>query len=122
MLKELETRFLHCIFNQPEYLKGEITRHLDIPEENLQMIKEKEEADDNGNPVYTIYSLSVNGKKYTTRFDRKIRNVEKVKVPKLVKKEKKWWQNKENEELEVIVEEKETKEMQYWVLSNIEKC
>ena len=120
MLKELQTLFLHCIFNQPEYLKGEITRHLDIPEENLQMIKEKEEVDDNGNPAYTIYSLSVNGKKYTTRFDRKIRNVEKVKVPKLVKKEKKWWQGKEDEELEVVVEEKETKEMQYWVLSNIE--
>jgi len=46
--------------------------------------------------------------------------VEKVKVPKLVKKEKKWWQSKEDDELEVVVEEKETKEMQYWVLSNIE--
>lgn len=119
MLKELETRFLHCIFNKPEYLKGEITRHLDIPEDEIKITKEKEEVDDNGNPIYSIYSLSVNGKKYTTRFDKKIRNVESVKVPKLVKKQKKWWQS-DDDELEVVVEEKQTKEMQYWVLSNIE--
>lgn len=119
MLKELQTLFLYCVFNQPEYLKGEISKHLEIPEDEIKITKEKEEVDDNGNPVYTIYSLSVNGKKYTTRFDKKVRNVEKVKVPKLVKKEKKWWQS-DNDELEVIVEEKDTKEMQYWVLSSIE--
>jgi hypothetical protein len=120
MLKELQTLFLYCIFNQPEYLKGEISKHLDIPEDEIKITKEKEEVDDNGNPIRSIYTVSVEGKKYTTHFDKKVRNVEKVKVPKLVKKEKKWWQNKEDEELEVIVEEKETKEMQYWVLSNIE--
>lgn len=120
MLKELQTLFLYCIFNQPEYLKGEISKHLDIPEDEIKITKEKEEVDDNGNPIYSIYIVSIDGRNYTTRFDKKVRNVEKVKVPKLVKKEKKWWQNKEDEELEVIVEEKETKEMQYWVLSNIE--
>jgi hypothetical protein len=122
MLKELQTLFLYCVFNQPEYLKGEISKHLEIPEDEIKITKEKEEVDDNGNPIYSIYTISVEGKKYTTRFDKKVRNIEKVKVPKLVKKEKKWWQDKEDEELEVIVEEKETKKMQYWVLSNIEKC
>ena len=122
MLKELQTLFLYCIFNQPEYLKGEISKHLDIPEDEIKITKEKEEVDDNGNPIHSIYTISVEGKKYTTHFDKKVRNIEKVKVPKLVKKEKKWWQDKEDEELEVIVEEKETKKMQYWVLSNIEKC
>ena len=120
MIKKLQTLFLYCVFNQPEYLKGEISKHLEIPEDEIKITKEKEEVDDNGNTIYSIYTISVEGKKYTTRFDKKVRNVEKVKVPKLVKKEKKWWQGKEDEELEVVVEEKETKEMQYWVLSNIE--
>ena len=119
MLKELQTRFLHCIFNQPEYLKGEISKHLEIPEDEIKITKEKEEVDDNGNPIYSIYTVSIGGRNYTTRFDKKVRSVESVKVPKLVKKEKKWWQT-DNDELEVVVEEKKTKEMQYWVLSNIE--
>ena len=119
MLKELQTLFLHCIFNQPEYLKGEISKHLEIPEDEIKITKDKEEVDDNGNPIYSIYTVSIGGRNYTTRFDKKVRNVEKVKVPKLVKKEKKWWQS-DDDELEVVVEEKETKKMQYWVLSNIE--
>ena len=122
MLKELQTLFLHCIFNNPEYLKGEISKHLEIPEDEIKITKEKEEVDDNGNPTYSIYTVSINGKNYTTRFDKKVRSVESVKVPKLVKKQKKWWQSDDDDELEVVVEEKKTKEMQYWVLSNIEKC
>jgi hypothetical protein len=121
MLKELQTLFLHCIFNQPEYLKREISKHLEIPEDEIKITKEKENVDDNGNTIYSIYTVSIGGRNYTTRFDKKVRNAEKVKVPKLVKKkkEKKWWQI-DNDELEVVVEENETKEMQYWVLSNIE--
>jgi hypothetical protein len=122
MLKELQTLFLHCVFNNPEYLKGEISKHLEIPEDEIKVTKEKEEVDDNGNPTYSIYTVSINGKNYTTRFDKKVRSVESVKVPKLVKKQKKWWQSDYDDELEVVVEEKKTKEMQYWVLSNIEKC
>lgn len=121
MLKELQTLFLHCVFNNPEYLKGEISKHLEIPEDEIKITKEKEEVDDNGKPTYSIYTVSINGKNYTTRFDKKVRSVESVKVPKLVKKQKKWWQG-DDDELEVVVEEKKTKEMQYWVLSNIEKC
>ena len=121
MLKELQTLFLYCVFNQPEYLKGEISKHLEIPEDEIKITKEKEEVDDNGNPIYSIHTISVEGKKYTTRFDKKVRNVESVKVPKLVKKQKKWWQS-DDDELEVVVEEKQTKKMQYWVLSSIEKC
>lgn len=122
MLKKIQELFLYCVFNNPEYLKGEIAKHLEIPEEDIQITKEKERIDENENPIYALYTLVVEGKKYTTRFDKKVRNVEKVKVPKLVKKEKKWWQSKDDDELEVVVEEKETKEMQYWVLSRIEKC
>ena len=121
MLKELQTLFLHCVFNNPEYLKGEISKHLEIPEDEIKIIKEREVIDDNGNPIYSIYTVSIGGRNYTTRFDKKVRSVESVKVPKLVKKQKKWWQG-DDDELEVVVEEKKTKEMQYWVLSNIEKC
>lgn len=110
---------MYCVFNNPEYLKGEISKHLEIPEDEIKLTKEKEEVDGDGNPIYTIYSVSVEGKKYTTRFDKKVREVEEVKVPKLVKKEKKWWQG-DDDELEVIVEKKKTKKMQYWVLSSIE--
>ena len=51
MLKELQTLFLHCVFNNPEYLKGEISKHLEIPEDEIKITKEKEEVDDNNNVI-----------------------------------------------------------------------
>ena len=121
MINKLNSCFHYCTFINPEYLKGEIAKHLEIPEENIRLTKVREETDDNGNVRFAIYSLEVDKESFTIRFDKKTREVETIQVPKVVKKPKKWYQTED--ELAVVVEEKKSaaKPMDYWLLSNIEE-
>ena len=53
--------FLHCVFSNPEFIKGEIEKHLEIPEGGVKLRYERNRTDEQGNE----YRLEItHAKKY----------------------------------------------------------
>lgn len=117
-LKErLEMLFLHTMFGNVDFLKGEIAKHFDILESNILLKTDNVKTDEQNNELYKVCSLSILDNKFSLRFDKKIDGPKKIKVPKVVKLPRKWYQSEAS--TSVIVEEKETKPYTYWVLNSI---
>lgn len=117
-LKErLEMLFLHTMFGNVDFLKGEIAKHFDILESNILLKTDKVVSDGENNELSRICNLSILDNKFSLRFDKKIDPPKKIKVPKVVKLPRKWYQSEAS--TSVIVEEKETKPYAYWVLISI---
>lgn len=118
---KLSKLFLHTIFVNPNFLKGGISNHLEIPIEDISLVEEKIVEDENKEVVSSIYSLSIFESKFKLRFDKRVEQPKEIEVPKIVKKPKKWYQIGEPESM-VIVEKKPSskKPLTNWVLNSIE--
>lgn len=108
--------FLYTVFATPLGIRKEIVKHLEIPEDNLQL----------GNPVETEEATQIpasivfedNKEEFVLIFSKRIDPPKEVDVPKIVKEKRKWWQVGEGDS-KLIVEKQKTKERPYWVLTSI---
>ena len=118
---KLSKLFLHTIFVNPNFLKGGISNHLEIPIEDISLVEETIIEDENKEVVSSVYSLSIFESKFKLRFDKRIEQPKEIEIPKIVKKPKKWYQIGEPESM-VIVEKKlsSKKPLMNWVLNSIE--
>ena len=119
MINNLNRLFHWCVIN-PEFLKGEVSKHLDIPEDKIKLEKYDDTTNDDGEIVSCRYILNIDGEEFVFNFNKKIREIEAKKVPKVIKKKKKWWQG-DTDELEVVIEDSKpmVKSMSYWVITSI---
>ena len=115
---KLETLFLHTTFTTISFLKGEIAKHLDINESNITLREERSVTDDNGNVVYTLYTLKIFDYEFVLRFNRRVTEGKEIDVPRVVKNPHKWWQFNEPD-TKVVVEKKVTAPSEYWLLATI---
>ena len=115
---KLSTLFLHCVFTKPEFIKGEISKHLELPHEKVILNHEKTINDKNGEELYNIFKLNVYDIDLALRFDKRIESPKIIKVPKVVNKPKKWYQSEP--ETMVVIEEKQAKQTYHWTLNSIE--
>lgn len=108
----LQKCFLHCMFNNPLFLKVEIVKHMEIPSDSVGLTEEK------ATDKEAFYSLQINDNKFRLRFEKRIDEPKEIDVPKVVYAEKKWYQAKPNKE--VVVEKVQTRPMTYWILTSID--
>ncbi len=118
---KLSKLFLHTIFVNPSFLRGEISNHLEIPIEDISLGEETIVEDENKEVVSSVFSLAVFDSKFKLRFDKKVEQPKEIEVPKIVKKPRKWYQIGEPESM-VIVEKKLSSKnpLTHWVLNSIE--
>ena len=111
---KLKKLFLHCSFIKPEFIRGEVSKYLEIPIDKVELKCEKEEENSR------LYNLSLYDVSFTLGFNKKVEQPKEIDVPKIVKKPKKWWQL--SDKTEIIIEKKlpKTKPLEYWVLSHID--
>lgn len=115
---ELHKMFLHCIFSNPNFLKGEIAKNMEVPIENVTLKHNADVMDDNGEVKHSIYNLSIYDANFVLTFEKKVEKPRVIEVPKVVFAPKKWYQSKP--ERTVVVEKRETKEITHWVLNSID--
>ena len=110
----LQRLFLHCVFSNPIFLKGEIAKNMDLPMEDVELKHEKTDES------YSIYTLLLCGSAFTLRFDKKIEEPREIDVPKVVYAPKKWYQS--HPQRTVVVEKRKTSEkpITRWILNLIE--
>ena len=110
--EKLSMFFLNTMFGNVDFIKGEVAKHFDIPETCVALNHEKttEETD--------VCLLSIYDDKFALTFVKRVEEPKEIKVPKVIKKPKKWYQTES--ESTVVVETKETKPYVYWVLKKIE--
>jgi len=110
--EKLSMFFLNTMFGNVDFIKGEVAKHFDIPETCVALKHEKttEETD--------VCLLSIYDDKFALTFVKRVEEPKEIKVPKVIKKPKKWYQTES--ESTVVVETKETKPYVYWVLKKIE--
>ena len=112
--------FLHCVFSNPEFISGEIEKHLEIPEGGVKLRYERNHTDEQGNEVSRYYTLFVYGVELILRYDKRIEEPREIEVPKVVNKPKKWWQREPD--TMVVIEKKKSSETPkfHWVLNAID--
>ena len=112
--------FLHCVFSKPEFISGEIEKHLEIPEGGVKLRYERNHTDEQGNEVSRYYTLFVYGVELILRYDKRIEEPREIEVPKVVNKPKKWWQREPD--TMVVIEKKKSSETPkfHWVLNAID--
>ena len=116
--ERLCTLFLHCIFINPEFIKGEISKHLEIPKEDVSLSVENVETDENGNEVCKVYKLGIFGVELKLRYIKRVEEPREIEVPKIVKLPRKWYEYEP--ETMVVTEKKKIKQTFHWVLDSIE--
>ena len=118
--EKLRKLFLYCTFINPDFIKGQISKHLEIPIEKVKLTCESSPTDDEGKETYRQYRLCIYGTEFVLLFDRKVDEPKEIDVPKIVKAPKKWW--KKSADTTIIVEKKQTSKtpIEYWVLNMIE--
>ena len=119
MLSTISTLFLNTIFYDPEFIKGEISKHFGVPVEDVKLTYERNTVDENGEELYKVYTLIIFENEFILRFDKRVEQPKTIKIPKVVNQPKKWWQSEPDKT--VVVEEKATSDTPriYWVLSSI---
>lgn len=112
--------FLHTFISQPNLIRGQILKHLDMPEENVLLREERNVTDDEGNILYALFTLSIFEYEFILRFDRRVELPKEIEVPKVIKAEKKWWEFTKPDH-EVVIEKKPSSErpLVHWLLSRI---
>lgn len=115
---KLSMLFLHCVFSNPEFIKGEISKHLELPKNKIGLNLEKTTTDENNEEVYRVYRLNVYDEEFLLRYDRKVEKPREIKVPKVVTLPKKWYQSEPS--TRIVVEPKQTKQSVHWVLNMID--
>ncbi len=112
--------FLNGLFTKPEFIKVEIIKHLEFPEEQINMTLESDAKDENGEVVKQHYKLSIFDYDFIITYDKKVELPREIEVPKVVNKPKKWWQTTSDKM--VVVEKKQScdKPIIRWVLKSIE--
>ena len=112
MRTRLSMFFLNTMFGNVDFIKGEVAKHFDIPESSVALKHEKATEDTD------VCTLSIYDDKFTLTFVKGVEEPREIKVPKVVKLHKKWYQ--QEAKTTVIVEKKQTKPYAYWVLKKIE--
>jgi len=109
----LQRLFLHCVFSNPMFLKGEIAKNMDLPIEDVDLKHEKTEE------KYSLYTLTLCGSAFSLRFDKKIEEPREIEVPKVVYAPKKWYQSQPRRT--VVIEKRKTSEkpITRWILNEI---
>lgn len=115
---KLSTLFLHTTFNSIGFLKGEVAKHMEINESEIKLTELEVKKDSDGNVTNVFYNLSLLDTNFTIRFDHKVKEAKALNVPRVVKNDKKWWQINAPD-TKVIVEQRQEKPKEYWVLSSI---
>ena len=110
--EKLSMLFLNTMFGNVNFIKGEVAKHFEIPEAAVAIKHEKTTEDTD------VCTLSIYDDKFTLTFVKGVEEPREIKVPKVVKMPKKWYQ--QEAKTTVIVEKKQTKPYVYWVLKNIE--
>ena len=110
--EKLSTLFLNTMFGNVNFIKGEVAKHFEIPETCVAIKHEKTTEDTD------VCTLSIYDDKFTLTFIKGAEEPREIKVPKVVKLPKKWYQ--QEAKTTVIVEKKQTKPYVYWVLKKIE--
>ena len=113
--------FLHTFISKPQLIRWQILKHLEVPEENVVLREERNVTDDDGNVLYSLFTLLIFEYEYILRFDKRVEQPKDIDVPKVVKTDKKWWEfRKPNHE--VVIEKKPSIErpLTHWLLSSIE--
>lgn len=110
--EKLSTLFLNTMFGNVNFIKGEVAKHFEIPEAAVAIKHEKTTEDTD------VCALSIYDDKFTLTFIKGVEEPREIKVPKVVKLPKKWYQ--QEAKTTVIVEKKQTKPYVYWVLKKIE--
>lgn len=87
---KLEAYFLHTTFINVAFLKGEIAKHFCLAENNIMLREERNVTDDNGNILYSLYTLKVFEAEFVVRFNHIVKDSVEIEVPKVVRNEKKW--------------------------------
>ena len=118
---KIRSLFLWTALHKPEYIVGEISKHLEIPIDSIKLREEKNVTDDNGEVKYSNFTLLVYDVEFVLRFTRKVEQPKEIEVPKVVNKPKKWYQFGEPE-TEVVIEKQPSREKprMYWVLSSVD--
>ena len=110
--EKLSMLFLNTMFGNVNFIKGEVAKHFEIPEAAVAIKHEKTTEDTD------VCTLSIYDDKFTLTFVKGVEEPREIKVPKVVKMPKKWYQ--QEAKTTVIVEKKQTKPYVYWVLKEIE--
>ena len=110
--ERLSMLFLNTMFGNVNFIKGEVAKHFEIPETCVAIKHEKTTEDTD------VCTLSIYDDKFTLTFVKGVEEPREIKVPKVVKLPKKWYQ--QEAKTTVIVEKKQTKPYVYWVLKKIE--
>lgn len=110
--EKLSMLFLNTMFGNVNFIKGEVAKHFEIPEATVAIKHEKTTEDTD------VCTLSIYDDKFTLTFIKGVEEPREIKVPKVVKLPKKWYQ--QEAKTTVIVEKKQTKPYVYWVLKKIE--
>lgn len=116
---KIKTYFLFTTFVNPKFLKGELSKHLEVAEDTIVLNESDRVLNDQGDVACLIFNLTIFGCNYVLRFNRKITPSREVQVPRIVKNEHKWYQV-DQPDTKLVVETKKTAEMEYWVLSAID--
>ena len=118
--QKLCTLFLHCVFTNPEFIKGKIATHLNTDVSTVKMSQERIVTDDNGEELYKVYRLYLFGCEFILRYDKRTEEPREIEVPKVVNKPKKWYQR--TPDTMVVIEKKKSSEKPtcHWVLNMID--
>jgi hypothetical protein len=112
---QLCTLFLNTVFSNPLFIKKEISKHLELSEENVQLGK-PEEKDEIVQVPLSIEFEDVK-EEFLLVFKKRVEPSREIEVPKVVNEKRKWWQSEGSSK--VIVEKHKTKERPYLLLTEI---
>jgi len=113
---KLSDFFLYTVFTKPELIRGKVAKHLELPDTSVSLGKSI--VSENEITIPLILTPTDCKQEFALTFKRRIDEPKEIEIPKVVKKEKKWWQFGEPES-EVIVEKKTVKQTTYWILNSI---
>jgi hypothetical protein len=117
---KLKKLFLHCVFHDPELIRGEIIKHLEIPSESIGLQCERTVGNSDSEEQYKIYTLLLFGSEFMLHFKRRIEQPREINIPKVVLQPKKWYQARAKKI--VVIEKKRTSDrpLVNWILSSVE--
>lgn len=112
--------FLHCVFSNPEFIKNEISKHLEVPIGDVVLRYERNRTDEQGNEIARYFTLFLYDVEFVLRYDKRVEEPKEIEVPKVVNKPKKWWQLEPG--TMVVIEKKKSSETPtfHWVLNAID--
>ena len=110
------TLFLNTVFISPTFIRGELVKHLELPNECVQLGKATETDEAVTIPLAIVFDD--NKEEFMLVFSKRVEKPKEVEVPKIVTQKRKWWQVGEHD-TKVVVEKHTTKERPYFLLTSI---